>query len=164
MPRRISRIKTVPANVFPVGGTLSTEVSRVFTVGSGKGGVEKIRHSIRPEIFYTYIPEVLQDKLPNFVGGIGAQNTLTYALTNTIISRTRGADGKANYHQMMRLMLAQTYDIRESRRTLTDPDTDKHRPFGDLYLELDLSPIQYFSFAARNIYSTNTGRLDSEQL
>ncbi|MDP1992229.1 MAG: LPS assembly protein LptD [Syntrophales bacterium] len=143
--------------VFPVGGTLSTEVSRVFTVGSGKGGVEKIRHSIRPEIFYTYIPEVLQDKLPNFVGGIAAQNTLTYALTNTIISRTREADGKANYRQLMRLLLAQTYDIRESRREITDPETDKHRPFGDVVMELDLAPIQYFSLAARNIYSTNTG-------
>jgi len=143
--------------VFPVGGTLSTEISRIFTVGSGKGGVEKIRHSIRPEIYYTYIPEVLQENLPNFVGGIGAQNTLTYALTNTIVSRTRGADGKSNYHQLMRLLLAQTYDIRESRRELTDPDTDKHRPLSDLFLELDLTPIQYFSFAARNIYSTNTG-------
>ena len=119
--------------------------------------MEKIRHSIRPEIFYTYIPEVLQDNLPNFVGGIAAQNSLTYALTNSIIARTRGADGKANYRQLMRLMLAQTYDIRESRREITDPDTDKHRPFGDLLLELDLAPIQYFSLAARNIYSTNLG-------
>ncbi len=37
--------------IFPVGGTFSTEISRVFTVGSGIGGVEKIRHSIRPEIY-----------------------------------------------------------------------------------------------------------------
>ncbi|MCL5807097.1 MAG: LPS assembly protein LptD [Deltaproteobacteria bacterium] len=143
--------------VFPVGGTLSTEISRVFTLGSGIGGVEKIRHSIRPEIFYTYIPEVRQENLPNFVGGIAAQNSMTYALTNTIISRTRGADGKAKYQQLLRLLLAQTYDIRESRRELTDPDTDKRRPFGDVALELDLTPIQYFSFAARNIYSTNSG-------
>lgn len=143
--------------VFPVGGTVSTEVSRVFTVGSGIGGVEKIRHSITPEIFYTYIPKVPQDNLPNFVVGIEAQNSLTYALTNTIVSKTRGADGNANYLQMMRLMLAQTYNIHESRRTITDPDTDKRRPFGDLTLELDLAPIQYFFFATRNIYSMNTG-------
>jgi len=143
--------------VFPVGATLSTDISRVFTVGSGVGGVEKIRHSIRPEIYYNYVPEVRQENLPNFVGAIGAQNSLTYALINTIVSRTRGADGKANYQQMLRLMLAQTYDIRESRRELTDPETDKRRPFGDVTLELDLTPIQYFSAAARNIYSTNTG-------
>ena len=143
--------------VFPVGTSLSTEISRVFTVGSGSGGVEKIRHSIGADVFYTYIPEVLQENLPNFVGGIGAQNTLTYGLTNTIVSRTKGTDGKANYHQLMRLLLAQTYDIRESRRTITNPDTDKHRPLSDVFLELDLAPIQYFSLAARNIYSTNTG-------
>ncbi len=143
--------------VFPVGGNFSTEISRVFTLGSGIGGVEKIRHSVKPEIFYTYIPEVRQDNLPNYVGGIAAQNTMTYALTNTIVSRTRGADGKANYQQLMRLMLAQTYDIRESERTITNPDTDKRRPFSDVVLELDLTPIQYFSLAARNIYSTNTG-------
>lgn len=143
--------------VFPVGGTLSTEISRVFNVGSGIGGVEKIRHSIKPEIFYTYIPEVRQENLPNFVGGIGAQNSLTYALTNTIVSRTRGANGKANYQQLMRFLLAQSYDIRESRRELTDPETDKHRPFSDVALELDLTPVRYISLAARNIYSTNTG-------
>ncbi len=146
----------VTREIFPVGGTFSSEISRVFTVGSGIGGVEKIRHSIRPEIYYTYIPEVLQENLPNFVGGIGAQNILTWALTNTIVSRTKGTDGKANYHQLMRLLLAQTYNIRESRRELTDPETDKRRPFGDLILELDLSPIQYFSFAARNLYNPNT--------
>ena len=146
----------VTREIFPAGGTLSSEISRVFTVGSGIGGVEKIRHSIRPEIYYTYIPEVLQENLPNFVGGIGAQNILTWALTNTLVSRTRGTGGNVNYHQLMRLLLAQNYNITESRRTLTDPETDKRRPFGDLVLELDLSPIQYFSFAARNLYSPNT--------
>ena len=40
----------------------------------------------------------------------------------------------------------------------TDPETDKRRPFGDVILELDLSPIQYFSFAARNIYNANTDK------
>ena len=142
---------------YPVGGVFSTEVSRIFTVGSGRGGVEKIRHAIRPEIVYTYIPRVIQDKLSNFVGTVEAQNIVTYSLTNTLIAKTRGADGNANYYQMMRLMLAQTYNIREQRREITDPDNDKRRPFGDVTVELDLTPSQYFSFAARNIYSSNTG-------
>ena len=90
--------------------------------------MEKIRHSIRPEIAYTFIPEVVQDKPPEFLGGIRGQHSLTYGLTNTLLARTRGTDGKVSYREMMRLKLAQTYDIRESRREMTDPETDKHRP------------------------------------
>jgi LPS-assembly protein len=144
-------------DVYQVGGNLSSEISRVFTVGDGKGGVEKMRHSIRPVIQYTFIPEVVKENLPNFVGNIDPYNGVTYALVNTLVARTRGADGKASYQQWLRFLLSQTYNIRESRRELGDPETDKRRPFSDVTVELDLTPVQYFSLAARNIYSANTG-------
>lgn len=149
-----SRDKYGDREVFQTGATLLTEVSRVFDVGAA--GIDKIRHAIRPELTYTYIPEASQSYLPDYLSSISASNSLTYALTNTITSRTKGKDGKVSYREMMRLKLAQTFDIQESRRDVTSGTAD-NRPFGAVTLELDLSPIPSLSFAARNIYSVNSG-------
>jgi LPS-assembly protein len=56
---------------------------------------------------------------------------------------------------MMRLMLAQTYDIRENSREVTGVGGDIRRPLSDVTVELDLTPIPNFSLAARNVYSVN---------
>ena len=69
--------------------------------------------------------------IPDYLARIPGQHSLTYALTNTLLARTRGKDGKVGYREMMRFKLAQTYDILESRRDVTGPDTD-NRPFGDV--------------------------------
>ena len=144
---------------FPLGVSLSTEIDRVFVVGSPeKVGVEKIRHAIRPEIFYNYnsIPNIAsQERAPDYLARFGYQNSLTYALTNTIITKTRGKDETINYSQIMRLMLAQTYDILESRREVTGIGGDIRRPLSDVVVELDLTPIPNFFLAARNVYSVN---------
>ncbi len=100
--------------VFTLGTTLSTEMYRVFDVKGAE--VEKIRHGIRPEITYTFIPEASQDHIPNFLGSIPAQNSLTYGITNTILTRMRANDGKISYREMMRFKLAQTYDIRRGEK------------------------------------------------
>jgi LPS-assembly protein len=141
--------------VFQFGTASSTEIERVFDVG-GFGGVEKIRHAIKPELTYTYIPEASQDLAPDFLARIPAQHTLAYGLTNTVVSRSREKDGRVSYRDLMRFKLLQTFDIRESRRDVTSGTADQ-RPFSDVNLELDLAPFQYFSLAARNIYSVNSG-------
>jgi LPS-assembly protein len=140
--------------VFQFGGSASTEIGRVFNIGVG--GIEKIRHAIKPEIIHTYIPEASQGHLPNFLIPVPPQNTLTYAVTNTLISRVREKDGSVRYQEMMRLLLSQTYDIRESRRDVAAGAAEQ-RPFGVVNLELDLKPFRYFTLAARNLYNVNAG-------
>lgn len=140
--------------VFQLGTSASTEVGRIFNVGMG--GIEKIRHGIKPEVIYTYIPEASQGNLPTYLAPVPAQHTVTYAVTNTFISRERGQDGRISYREMMRLLLSQTYDIRESRRDVTVGGAEQ-RPFGVVNLELDLSPSRYFGLAARNLYNVNSG-------
>ncbi len=140
--------------VFTLGTTLSTEIYRVFDVKGAE--VEKIRHGIRPDITYTFIPEASQNHAPDFLVRIPAQNNLTYGITNTLLTRMRSKDGKVSYREMMRLRLGQIYDIQESRRDVTSGTAD-NRPFGAVTLELDMSPIPSLSFAARNIYSVNSG-------
>jgi LPS-assembly protein len=147
--------------VYPLGASLSTEFNRVFVVGSPeKAGIEKIKHAIRPEIYYNYnyVPKnESQERGPDFLTRYGFQNSLTYSLTNTLISRSRSADGKVSYRQMMRLMLAQTYDILETKREVTGVGGDIRRPFSDVTVEFDLTPIPNFTFSARNVYSVNFG-------
>ena len=140
--------------VFTLGTTLSTEIYRVFDVKGAE--VEKIRHGIRPDITYTFIPEASQNYAPDFLARIPAQNNLTYGITNTFLTRMRTKDGKISYREMMRLRLGQIYDIQESRRDVASGTAD-NRPFGAVTLELDMSPVPSLSFAARNIYSVNSG-------
>ena len=103
--------------IFTLGTTLSTEMYRIFDVKGAE--VEKIRHGIRPEITYTFIPDASQDHAPDFLDRIPAQNSLTYGITNTLLARMRAKDGKISYREMMRFKLGQTYDIREARRDVT---------------------------------------------
>jgi LPS-assembly protein len=146
-------------HVYPLGASLSTEFNRIFVVGGPeKVGIEKIKHAIRPEIYYNYnyVPKnESQERGPDFLTRYGFQNSLTYSLTNTLVSRSRSADGKVSYQQIMRLMLAQTYDILETKREVTGVDGDIRRPLSDVTVELDLTPLPNFSLTARNVYSVN---------
>ena len=130
----------------------NTEVSRVFNIGGQT--VEKIRHSIIPELTYAYVPNVNQTDMPNFIVPVGEQQTLTYALTNSFMARWKGKDGKKNYREFLRLKLAQTFDINESSRGATATVRDR-KPFGAVVMEFDFIPFQYLSFLARNTYDVN---------
>jgi len=66
-------------------GDLSTEISRVFEVRGP--GIDKIRHGIRPQVVYTYVPDVEQGDLPDFVELVEEQNLLSYSVTNNFTSR-----------------------------------------------------------------------------
>jgi LPS-assembly protein len=140
--------------LYNVGATATTEIHRIFDVG-GKD-VDKIRHGIMPELTYSYTPNVSQTDLPDYVTVIPEQNTLTYSLTNTLLAKLNEKDGGKSYREFLRFKLAQTYDFKEARRGDVDPPKDR-RPFSDINMELDVKPLQYLSFMARNIYSVNSG-------
>jgi len=138
-------------NSYRAALNLNTEITRVFNIG-GKT-VEKIQHSIRPEIGYTYVPHVNQSRLPDFIEPISEQHMLSYALTNSFLVRWKGKDGKTNYREFLRFKLAQAYDINESNRDSIA--TGDRKPFGDVVLETDFTPLEYLSFTARNKYNVN---------
>jgi LPS-assembly protein len=64
--------------------------------------------------------------------------------------------GKTTYQEWVRLKLAQTFDIIEAKRTV-ETGTKGNRPFSVVDMELDLTPISYLTFAARNKLDVNTG-------
>jgi len=163
---------------YTVEVNASTEAFRVFDVGWGK--VEKVRHAVKPEITYNYIPAVSPAVRPDFVlplssttvGGVAAsvdaQNSITYALTNTLISRSRDEKGDVSYREIFRLKLSETYNITSPTIYVTPPTlviptippnqlpADPTKPFMPIDLEADINPYQYLGFANKSAYDVNT--------
>jgi LPS-assembly protein len=136
--------------LYMAGATATTEVFRVFELGGAQ--IEKIRHSIRPEVTYAYIPRVNQDGLPNYAVRIYTQDTVTYSLINSLTARLKEKGGGKSYLEFMRFKLAQTYDLTEAKSGEVIP-LEAKRPFSDIDMELDIKPNRYVTFSARNKYS-----------
>lgn len=148
--------------VYTAGTTATTEIHRIFNVGGQE--IEKIRHGIKPELTYTYVPYTDQDNAPDYVTRIPEQNTLTYAVTNTLVTKLKEKGGGGSYLEFLRLKLSQTYDFNEAKRgdkfdSTTGALIDK-RPFSDVDIELDVKPFKYLSFSARNKYNPYSNSWD----
>jgi len=158
--------------VYTTGVTVDSEIHKVFDTG-GKN-LEKIRHGIRPEVSYIYSPGVKQENIPDFVTAatqsnnittavskvlnsqIGVlasdQNSVTYAVTNTLMARFNEKGGVRKYVELLRFKVGQTYDFREASKADVPTDT-KRRPLSNVNLEIDFTPFSYLGFQARNIYN-----------
>ena len=143
--------------VYHIAATLDSEVQRVFHVGGQS--VDKIRHSIRPEITYRYVPNVEKADRPDFVDAVDEENRLLCALTNTLTARVKGENGAVSYREVLNLKLNQAYDIHEAKRN-PDPGAQKRRPFSEIGMELDVSPNEYFYADIDSIYNVNAGECE----
>jgi len=150
--------------IYDVKLDFSTEIFKVYQVNTGK--VEKLKHTIRPQIVYDYIPEKSQDGLPSFnalnddINRIDKENLITCSITNTFVSRSKKhinqPEDQTNifsnytYRQLCRMKLEQQYDINEENED--DPskwnDGEHKRPFYPLYGEIEFNPFSYLSFKA----------------
>ena len=140
--------------LYTVGATLSSEVHRIFDVGGTV--VDKIQHSIRPEVEYSYIPYVYQNDRPDFLAEVAETNTVTYSLINTMIARLKDENGGVAYREFFRLKLSQVYDIKEARRN-TAGSSQLRRPFRNITSELDFAPFRYLSLDADTNFDVTSG-------
>lgn len=127
---------------------LSSELQRVFSFESDR--IDRVQHMLRPQLIYEYVPDQDQQDLPFFdeTDRIEAKNLITYALTNTLISRTPPAgDAGPKYRDMLRFKLYQSYDIQKDRN-------DDPRPFSPITAELEIRPIPNVNLKADALYST----------
>ncbi len=155
--------------IYNVGASLSTEVHRIFDIGGET--VDKIRHGIKPELTYTYVPYIYQNDLPNFVATISETNSLTYSLTNSFMARLKNTDksgdkskdkskskgGGISYREFLLVKLSQTYDIREGIKHRAENYGNEKRPFGNANMELKFDPFQYLAFDADTSFNVNSG-------
>ncbi|KAF0158706.1 MAG: LPS-assembly protein [Syntrophaceae bacterium] len=158
--------------IYNAGLTVSSRLSRVFDVSILNW--DKVRHEIKPEVFYSYTPGVRQDNIPDYLPKISSlldpftsfninntnvlteQNALAWSLTNTVTARIKDKTRIGNYLELLRFKLFQVYDINEARKEMAGSTGDR-RPMSDIGMELDLKPHSYLSFAARNKYSPYSG-------
>ncbi|MFH0808905.1 MAG: LPS assembly protein LptD [Pseudomonadota bacterium] len=95
---------------YSVGGSLSTQLSRVFNAPIA--GLSAVKHIVRPELTYIYRPRLDQSGLLQFdpLDFLAPRNLLTLSVTNDLIGKiTTGGDN--SYPHLARLRLAQGYDF-----------------------------------------------------
>jgi LPS-assembly protein len=155
---------------------LSTELFKIYK--AERKTIDRVKHTIKPQIAYTYVPDQNQDEYPNFdsLDRIVAQNQVTYSLTNLLIYRSgRAQIGKSalqpiepayNYRQFLRFYLEQTYDFIEANEE--DPSKWKNgrtqEPFSPILGQLKITPGKYVSLNADAKWSTYDDDLISHNI
>lgn len=160
--------------------TGATEISRIYDTGSER--IPKLKHLIRPELTYTYIPNVDQTNIPlparnipvpvtldqsfgimnlrriyNYDFVIPQKNAFTLSVTQRLIGKIvnpKNPDAPASYHEYAYLRLSQSYDINETTRSLTS-DADQRRPYGVTTAEVRIQ-VPYVSLYNLSSYDLNT--------
>ena len=141
--------------IFDFSNRLVTRFSRVF-VPDGEV-IKKIRHSIEPELVYTYISPENQDHLPQFdaLDDIGPENKIALAIVNRFTARLEPEADNVIYHEFLYVRLSQEYDVRESRRDRLNPQDDL-RPFSDIRAEVILRPTRWSYLDVDTRYDVNS--------
>jgi LPS-assembly protein len=119
--------------------SLGSDLYRVYDTGWEK--IPKIKHVIRPEISYLYIPDVDQSDIPFYDQAVPKTNAVFYGVTNRIIGKVV-EKSQTRYHEYLYFKVGQTYDINELTRDL-GPSSEPRRPFGLITSELRLKGLQY---------------------
>jgi LPS-assembly protein len=163
---RSSDKSTLSREMYDIKVDLVSEIFHIFNL-NGKH-VEGIKHILRPNIVYDYIPGKDQSDLPDLddIDRIEKKNLVTYSLSNTLISKSKkhtgenkGLSGEKppdpgsygppvyDYNEFFRFKLVQSYDINKEKED--DPE-----PFSPIHGELELYPRRYLSLRADADWST----------
>jgi len=173
---RSSDKKTLSREMYDIKLDLTSEMYKLY---SGIGKIDRIKHTINPQIVYDYIPHKDQDKYSAFdsLDSVAKKDLITYSITNTFTSRApRQAEKNGvfpedanedknneplnyTYNQFCRLKLEQSYDINEAKEDNPANRGDKNQkmPFSPVYGEIELLPGRYLSLeadATRSLYES----------
>jgi len=151
---------TLNRNMYDVKVDLSSEIYHIFNLNGE--GVQRIKHTVMPQIIYDYIPEKDQSEFPLFdsLDRIERKNIVTYSLTNTLTSKSgTPTENRAipptdklvnddrykplthTYNQFCWFKLEQSYDIDKANED--DPE-----PFSPINIRLQIFPRKYFAIDA----------------
>ena len=150
---------------------LTTEIYNILQTGSER--IDRFKHTVRPRMVYSYIPEEDQSAYPYFdaTDRIEKENQLTYSLTNLFTSRSRlekkkstpeeTTDPEFHYQQFLRLYLEQSYDFNEAAED--DPldwkNGESREPFSPVYGLVEITPREYITLKADAEWSTYENEL-----
>ncbi len=159
--------RTFNRGMYDVRLDLSTDVERIFS-DIHFFGIDRIKHTITPQLVYNYTPDMDQERFPDFAGDttdrVPAMDRVTFSINNTFTSKefpigTPGDDGKLKpvYRELCIFKLTQSYD-----RNITE--TDYSGPLLPLISEFDIYPVKYFSLATVSEWNHYNGRFKSHNM
>ena len=90
--------------------SLATDIYRIYETESKS--VPKLKHVIRPEIGYLYVPNVDQTKIPYYDVPVPKTNAVYYGFSSRLIGKVVEGSG-TRYHEYVYFKLAQQYNIQE---------------------------------------------------
>jgi len=144
--------------LWDLGVAAATDFSRTFDTGWEK--VPKLKHQIRPEIAYTYIPDysiipdVDQRQIPDYGTAFNKSNPITYSLTQRLIGKVFDAPGKSRYHEFVYLKVGKSYDLHEAGRSLDDLNNS----FQAISAKLRVKSLKYFMVENITAYDPDKNR------
>ena len=142
-------------------GSLSAPLERVYEVGHGD--LQRIRHTLVPEIDYAFTQERSQEHLPLFDYDdrpLG-QQLLGWALTSYLTGRYGTAGAAPDYRELLYLRLSQGYQLAGSRRDLLNVVDDDRDRLTDLRLEMRAKPDPRLTVALDSRYNPNLGKIST---
>jgi LPS-assembly protein len=158
--------------IFELHGNVGTELARIYDFPHF--GLDKLRHTIEPQVEYLYVPPVDQADLPVFDGidRINKRSLITYGFASRLLGRTEltSASKKGGeVFEFLRLSVAQSYDVLRDIPPTTNindvtgqpinPETGNH--FSDIDVALRVNPNPITSVRAYTTYSTSENELSS---
>jgi Organic solvent tolerance protein OstA len=134
--------------LFHLASNLSTKFMKIYD----RNGGNKIRHTIQPEVIYTYIPHQRQNDLPQFdeFDQIEDENRVALAVTNRLASKVYSPGGISSIKEILFLRIGQYYD------TTTSDD-----PFSDFFLQLRSQPLSWMRLKSNLAYDVYDMEFDT---
>lgn len=127
---------------------VATKLQRVYE--QPIGAIDKLRHSIEPEVTYRYTPAVDQSHLPNFDSGdrVAEASRIEYALVQRFTARFDQDGGASRYRDLIYMRLSQNYDLREEA---------EEDPFSAIRGELTLLPSDWAKLRLDSTFDIDQG-------
>jgi len=141
--------------------TAAAEMYRVFETGSA--AIPRLKHIIRPEITYSYLPNTNQQLIPfpylsYYDPVVPKGNSVSVGVSQRLIGKISEGSGRFGYRELVYFKLSQAYDISEARRD-SAPGDQPSRPFGPITGELRLYWLPYVTAENITAYDPNQNQL-----
>ncbi len=143
--------------IYELSADATTTLVRYFKVGGQN--INRLRHTIRPKLTYTYIPPLTQTELPQFDGldNIAPKNEVRYSLNSTLSGISRKS---WTGHQYLYMDIGQSYNIREVRGD-SRVDPKRKRPFSDVDAEIIFTPSDWMTITSKAKYDVYDKRFET---
>ncbi|MBN1959272.1 MAG: LPS-assembly protein LptD [Desulfuromonadales bacterium] len=127
---------------------INTRLQKIYAPGIGS--LNKLRHSLEPEVKYIFVPEEDQAHLPYFDSDdrIAEANRLEYALVQRLTARFDSEAEEPLYRELLYLRLSQSYDLTGEAQG---------QRFGALRAEATLLPFSWVALKSDTTFAVDSG-------